>query len=346
MADVSHRDFGGTVLPSDTTADQIEALDARIDAIEADGSDAAAIAALDVRLDAAEVDINALETAVVNLQGVDVTLDTRLDTAEADIVALDARLDTAETDIAALEAADTSLDGRLDAIEANSWVTSARIADDNVISAKLINLCVTSGKIAQDAVTNAKLANMATATFKGRTTSGTGDPEDLTTTQATAMLNLATTSVKGLAPVLSNDTTHFLRGDGSYAAPKQRLFLFYGGAVMTAGDVDRFPNPVGFATSPIGTTGNGYHCPVAGNLIATHYRVTAAHTTNTVTVIPRVNGVQQTTQTQTINATVLFQSTTHATPLALAAGDFIACQMDHNGATNLAGLTVIFEIEF
>ena len=37
-----------------------------------------------------------------------------------------------------------------------------------------------------DTITNAKLANMATQTFKGRTTAGTGDPEDLTATQATA----------------------------------------------------------------------------------------------------------------------------------------------------------------
>lgn len=200
--------------------------------------------------------------------------------------------------------------------------------------------------IANNAVSNAKLADMATATIKGRTTGGTGDPEDLTVTQATAMLNAATATVKGMVPTPPNNTTTFLRGDATFVAPKQRLFLFYGGAVMTAGDLDRFPNPVGFSTSPIGATGNGYHSPVSGSLIATHYRVITAHTTNTVTVIPRVNGVQQTTQTQTIAATVTNQSTTHATPLAVTAGEFIACQMDHNGATNLAGLTVIFEIEF
>lgn len=42
--------------------------------------------------------------------------------------------------------------------------------------------------IANDAVTNAKAANMATATFKGRATAGTGDPEDLTVTQAVGLL--------------------------------------------------------------------------------------------------------------------------------------------------------------
>lgn len=45
-----------------------------------------------------------------------------------------------------------------------------------------------------DAVTNAELANMATQTFKGRTTAGTGDPEDLTVAQAKTMLNLAGTN--------------------------------------------------------------------------------------------------------------------------------------------------------
>ena len=49
-------------------------------------------------------------------------------------------------------------------------------------------------------VTNAKLASMATATIKGRTTSGTGSPEDLTGAQARGILGLPTITVGTTAP--------------------------------------------------------------------------------------------------------------------------------------------------
>lgn len=48
--------------------------------------------------------------------------------------------------------------------------------------------------IAANAVDNTKLADVATSTFKGRTTGGTGDPEDLTVAQAKTLLNLAGTN--------------------------------------------------------------------------------------------------------------------------------------------------------
>ncbi len=73
--------------------------------------------------------------------------------------------------------------------------------------------------IANDVVSNAKLANMATATLKGRTTAGTGDPEDLTATQATALLETFTSGAKGLAPASGGGTANFLRADGTWAAP-------------------------------------------------------------------------------------------------------------------------------
>jgi hypothetical protein len=68
-------------------------------------------------------------------------------------------------------------------------------------------------------VTNAKLANVATSTIKGRVTASTGDPEDLTGTQATTLLDTFTSSLKGLAPSSGGGTSNFLRADGTWAAP-------------------------------------------------------------------------------------------------------------------------------
>ena len=73
--------------------------------------------------------------------------------------------------------------------------------------------------IGNNKVTNAMLAQIATATFKGRTTASTGNVEDLTATQATALLDTFTSSLKGLAPSSGGGTTNFLRADGTWAAP-------------------------------------------------------------------------------------------------------------------------------
>lgn len=58
------------------------------------------------------------------------------------------------------------------------------LGDLQVDSAKLAANAVTTAKITDANVTNAKLANMANATVKGRATSGTGAPEDITASQA------------------------------------------------------------------------------------------------------------------------------------------------------------------
>lgn len=79
--------------------------------------------------------------------------------------------------------------------------------------------------IANNVVTNAKLATMATATFKGRTTAGTGNAEDLTVTQATALLNVmvgdsGSGGTKGLVPApATGDATKFLNGAGIWSIP-------------------------------------------------------------------------------------------------------------------------------
>lgn len=80
----------------------------------------------------------------------------------------------------------------------------------------------TAWTIDSDVVTNAKLANMATASFKGRTAAGTGDPEDLTVAEATALLNAmvgdsGSGGTKGLVPApATGDADKALLGDGDF----------------------------------------------------------------------------------------------------------------------------------
>ena len=87
---------------------------------------------------------------------------------------------------------------------------------------------VTGGVVPDDSVTNAKLANMAQATIKGRASgAGTGDPTDLTGTQATAILDAVVGDsgaggTKGLVPAPgAGDTSagKFLKADGTFAVP-------------------------------------------------------------------------------------------------------------------------------
>lgn len=98
---------------------------------------------------------------------------TNFDTAvssNADVAA-----NTAKTGITVQQSADITAN--------NAKVTNATHTGDVTGSAALT--------ISNDAVTNSKLANMGINTIKGRITSGTGDPEDLTPAQVRTMLNVA-----------------------------------------------------------------------------------------------------------------------------------------------------------
>jgi hypothetical protein len=60
-----------------------------------------------------------------------------------------------------------------------------------------------------------------TGVFGANTVCGTiasGPPKPLTTTQLTALINVATTSLSGALPAWPNNSTTFLRGDGTYTS--------------------------------------------------------------------------------------------------------------------------------
>lgn len=81
--------------------------------------------------------------------------------------------------------------------------------------------------VADDGITNAKLAEVATSTIKGRVTAGTGNPEDLTGTEATTILDdvvgdSGSGGTKGLVPAPgAGDAAagKYLKADGVWTVP-------------------------------------------------------------------------------------------------------------------------------
>jgi hypothetical protein len=92
---------------------------------------------------------------------------------------------------------------------------------------------VDTADVNNDQITFAKLVNIATSRFLGRISGGSGDPEELTGTQATTLLDLFTSTLKGLVPASGGGTTTFLRADGTFAAPAAASPLTTKGDVYT-----------------------------------------------------------------------------------------------------------------
>ena len=112
---------------------------------------------------------------------------------------------------------------------AGDLVVSSSIADgdkgDIAVSGSGATWTIDAG-----VVSLAKMADLATSTILGRATAGTGVPEALTGTQATALLDVFTSAAKGLAPASGGGTANYLRADGTWAAPPG------GGGGITDGD--------------------------------------------------------------------------------------------------------------
>lgn len=104
-------------------------------------------------------------------------------TADPPTVTTKLTIEEADTIYATL-ASVAALDVRIDALEAAPGISNGDKGDITVTASGA------TWTVDNDVVTNAKAANMATATIKGRTTAGTGDPEDLTVTQAKTLMAL------------------------------------------------------------------------------------------------------------------------------------------------------------
>ena len=104
--------------------------------------------------------------------------------------------------------------------------------------------------IADHSVTNAKLAQMGANSIKGNNTGSSANAADLTATQVTAMLNLFSSSLQGLAPASGGGSTNFLRADGTWAVPSGT------GTVTSVAFADASTTPIYSITgSPV--TGSG-----------------------------------------------------------------------------------------
>lgn len=133
-------------------------------------------------------------------------------------------------------------------------------------------------------VTNSKLADMATATFKGRTTAGTGDPEDMSVAQAKALLNLSGTNTgdqtkESLGLGAANNVTFqdvsVSRGNGTgyiffaglgtrYMGYDGNVYVFNGAGLFVDGNI----TAANFSGSHSGTssgTNTGDQTSVSGN---------------------------------------------------------------------------------
>jgi hypothetical protein len=110
-----------------------------------------------------------------------------------------------------------------------------KVSPDGAAWTEAILINRTSGAVtlANNSVGNSALADVPAATFKGRGSAGSGDPEDLSATQATALINGFTSTLKGLAPASGGGTANFLRADGTWAAPAGGGGASWGGIAGT-----------------------------------------------------------------------------------------------------------------
>jgi hypothetical protein len=76
-----------------------------------------------------------------------------------------------------------------------------------------------TGVLINNSIAPARLAVSSGSRLIGRVTAGAGAGEEVTGTQATALLDVFTSTLKGVVPASGGGTTNFLRADGVFSAP-------------------------------------------------------------------------------------------------------------------------------
>jgi hypothetical protein len=115
-------------------------------------------------------------------------------------------------------------------VNGTTGTASATTATDtlNVVGSGLITTSAT-GKTLTIASNQ-----IATGSILGRVTASTGNIETLTGTQATTLLDVFTSSLKGLVPASGGGTTNFLRADGTWAAAGGGTTIYTGNGTLSS----------------------------------------------------------------------------------------------------------------
>lgn len=120
-------------------------------------------------------------------------------------------------------------EGEIDVIQADSWVTTDRLANVNVTTGKLADLAVTTAKLANDAITEAKIANAAV------------QPEHLHATTYTALMPVGS-PIPWLMPTIP--TGYFeLNGQAISRTGYPVLFAIFGTAYGVGNGTTTFNLP-------------------------------------------------------------------------------------------------------
>lgn len=161
---------------------------------------------------------------------------------------------------------------------------------------------ITTGVWSATDILFSAIQQIATSSILGRVTASTGDVEVLTGTQATTLLNVFTSSLKGLAPSSGGGTTNFLRADGTWAAPSggsgtvtsvglslPSIFSVSGSPVTTAGTLTG-----SLATQTANTLFSG---PSAGGAAAPTFRaMVTADVPDTIITYAKIQNVTTTSR--------------------------------------------------